>query len=134
MAAKGKTYDANAVGRRKTAVARVYLAKGTGKILINKRTLDEYFPKGTDRYVVNQPLELLKIKDKYDLVVNVKGGGTTGQAGAIRLGLTRAIITLDPAARPEVKKAGFVTRDSREVERKKAGLKGARARFQFSKR
>ena len=134
MATKGKTYDAQTVGRRKTSVARVLLSKGTGKITINKREFAEYFPKATNRYVVNQPLNLLKIADRYDISVNVYGGGTTGQAGAIRLGVARALMKLDPTIRAELKKVGFLTRDSRKVERKKAGLAGARKRFQFSKR
>lgn len=134
MAAKGKSYDAQAVGRRKTSVARVYVTQGTGKILINKRDFSEYFPKATNRYIVNQPMSLLKVGDRYDVNVNVYGGGTTGQAGAIRLGVTRALIKLDPTIRAELKKAGFLTRDSRKVERKKAGLSGARKRYQFSKR
>ena len=134
MAAKGKTYLAHAVGRRKCAVARIYLAEGSGKVLINKRELKEYFGKGTNRYVVNQPMTLLKVSDKYDVKVNVRGGGTTGQAGAIRLGISRAMLKVNPASRPELKAAGFLTRDSRKVERKKAGMRGARARYQFSKR
>lgn len=135
MAAKGKTYDAHTVGRRKSSVARVYVAdSGKGQVTINDRDIKEYFPKATDRYVVNQPLLLLKIADKYDLKVNVRGGGTTGQAGAIRLGIARAILKLDPTVRTELKKAGFLTRDPRKVERKKAGQPGARKRFQFSKR
>ena len=134
MAAKGKTYDAQAVGRRKSSVARVYLAEGSGKITVNKRDVRDYFDKATDRYVVNQALNLIKIADKYDLNVNVRGGGTTGQAGAIRLGISRAILKVDPSARAELKATGFLTRDPRKVERKKAGLAGARRRFQFSKR
>jgi small subunit ribosomal protein S9 len=134
MAAKGKTYLAHAVGRRKCAVARVYLADGSGRVSVNKRELKEYFGKGTNRYVVNQPMTLLKVSDKYDVKVNVRGGGTTGQAGAIRLGISRAILKVDPTSRPELKAAGFLTRDSRKVERKKAGMRGARARYQFSKR
>ncbi len=132
--AKGKTYDSQAVGRRKSSVARIYLASGKGTITINKREIKDYFPKGTSRYVVNQPLSLLKLTDKYDININVKGGGTTGQAGACRLGIARAILKLDPTLRGELKKAGFLTRDSRKVERKKAGLAGARKKFQFSKR
>jgi len=135
MAAKGKTYDAHTVGRRKSSVARIYLAdSGKGAVVINDRDIKEYFPKATDRYVVNQPLLLLKLLEKYDIKINVRGGGTTGQAGAIRLGIARAILKLDPTARPELKKAGFLTRDSRKVERKKPGQPGARKRFQFSKR
>ncbi|MFT6068853.1 MAG: small subunit ribosomal protein S9 [Bacteriovoracaceae bacterium] len=132
--AKGKTYDSQAVGRRKSSVARIYLASGKGTITINKREIKDYFPKGTSRYVVNQPLSLLKLTDKYDININVKGGGTTGQAGACRLGIARAILKIDPTLRGELKKAGFLTRDSRKVERKKAGLAGARKKFQFSKR
>ena len=137
MAAKekeSKAYVSNGLGRRKSSVARVYLAEGTGKIVINKRDIRSYFPKATNRYVVNQPLLLLKLSDKYDFNINVKGGGTTGQAGAIRLGIARALVDLDPNVRGELKKAGFLTRDPRKVERKKPGLRGARARFQFSKR
>lgn len=132
--AKGKTYDSQSVGRRKSSVARVYLGSGKGQITVNKRDIKDYFPKGTNRYVVNQPLTLLNITDKYDININVKGGGTTGQAGACRLGIARAILKLDPTLRAELKKAGFLTRDSRKVERKKAGLAGARKKFQFSKR
>ena len=134
MVAKGKAYDTHAIGRRKSSVARIYVKEGSGSLKINKRDFKEYFPKATNRYVVNQPLNLLKVADKYDVNVNVKGGGTSGQAGAIRLGIARALIKLDPTIRTELKKAGFLTRDSREVERKKAGLAGARKRFQFSKR
>ncbi|OIQ18517.1 MAG: 30S ribosomal protein S9 [Bacteriovorax sp. MedPE-SWde] len=134
MAAKGKSWDAQAVGRRKSSVARVYVANGSGKITVNNRDIKEYFQKGTDRYVVNQPMSLLKVSDKYDLKINVNGGGTTGQAGAARLGITRVLLKLDASVRPELKAAGFITRDPRKVERKKAGLRGARAKFQFSKR
>ncbi len=132
--AKGKTYKAQAVGRRKTSIARVYLADGSGKILVNKREVTDYFPKATSRYVVKQPLELLGVSDKYDLNINVCGGGTTGQAGAIRLGVSRALADINPGDRGELKKAGFLTRDARKVERKKYGLAGARKSFQFSKR
>jgi small subunit ribosomal protein S9 len=131
---KIKTYDAQSVGRRKASVARIYLKEGSGAITINKRNFKEYFPKATSRYIVNQPINLLKLADKYDFNINVKGGGTTGQAGAIRLGISRAILKIDPTLRAELKAAGFLTRDSRKVERKKAGLKGARAKYQFSKR
>ena len=134
MAAKGKKYDAQSVGRRKTSVARVYVAEGNGKIIINKRDITDYFPKATSRYIVNQPLNLLKASDKYDLTVNVDGGGETGQAGAIRMGIARALCDIDAANRGDLKKAGLLTRDARKVERKKAGQRGARARFQFSKR
>ncbi len=132
--ATGKTYLSNTVGRRKSSVARVYVASGSGKITINKRELTDYFPKGTSRYVVEQPLNLLGVVDKYDININVKGGGTTGQAGAIRLGIARALVAINEGDRPELKKAGFLTRDPRKVERKKYGLRGARRSFQFSKR
>lgn len=131
---KGKTYDAHAIGRRKSAVARVYVANGNGKITVNKRDVKDYFDKGTSRYIVNQPLNLVKLADKYDLNINVVGGGTTGQAGAVRLGIARALLKIDPTLRADLKAAGFLTRDSRKVERKKPGLKGARAKYQFSKR
>ena len=134
MSAKANTWDANTVGRRKSSIARVYVKKGAGKIIVNKRELKEYFPKATDRYVVNQPLNLLKVADKYDIKINVLGGGTTGQAGAIRMGVARALAELDQTIRGELKKAGFLTRDARKVERKKPGLAGARKKFQFSKR
>ena len=118
-------------GRRKTSTARVFLSKGTGNIVINGKSLDEYFGRETSRMVVRQPLELLESADKYDLYITVTGGGASGQAGAIRHGITRALIeTLKPA----LKAAGFVTRDAREVERKKLGLRKARKRPQFSKR
>jgi len=131
---KGKTYLANTVGRRKSSVARVYLATGTGKLIVNNRDFVEYFPKATDRYVVNQPINLLKLNDKYDFKINVKGGGTTGQAGAIRHGIARAFLKINEELRAELKQAGFLTRDSRKVERKKPGMAGARKKFQFSKR
>jgi small subunit ribosomal protein S9 len=131
---KGTIWDACTVGRRKSSVARVYLKNGTGKIVVNKRELNDYFPMATTRIVVMQPLALLSVTDKYDIFVNVDGGGITGQAGAVRLGIARAIMKMDPAKRSELKKAGFLTRDSREVERKKYGKPGARRSFQFSKR
>ena len=131
---KGKTYSAQAVGRRKSSVARIYIAEGTGEISVNRRSLSDYFHKATDRYVVRQPLALLDIADKYDILINVKGGGSTGQSGAIRLGISRALIGLDSNVSESLKKVGFLTRDSRKVERKKAGIRGARRKFQFSKR
>ncbi len=134
MAAKGKTYDTHAIGRRKTAVARVYMAAGSGKITINKRDLKNFFKQETNLYVVNQPLNLTKLLEKFDFVINVAGGGISGQAGAIRLGISRALIKAQPSLRPELKAAGFLTRDPRAVERKKAGRSGARKRYQFSKR
>ena len=132
--AKGKTYKTQTVGRRKSSIARVYVADGTGKIIVNKREITDYFPKATSRYVVDQPATLLEVKDKYDLYINVKGGGITGQAGAIRLGIARALVELNPSDRGALKKAGFLTRDARKVERKKYGLAGARKSYQFSKR
>ena len=134
MATKGKTYQGHAVGRRKSAIARVYIGDGAGKITINRREFKEYFQKATSQYVVNQPLNLLSIAGKYDILINVRGGGITGQAGAVRLGISRALLKIDPTMRPELKKAGFLTRDARKVERKKYGLSGARKKYQFSKR
>lgn len=131
---KAKSYDVHTVGRRKSAVARVYVSRGTGKVTINSRELANYFPKATSRYIVNQPLSLVKANDAYDFNINVKGGGTTGQAGAIRLGIARALLKLTPGSRPELKAAGFLTRDPRKVERKKYGKSGARKSYQFSKR
>ena len=121
-------------GRRKDATARVFLKQGTGKIEINGRTLDEYFGRPTSRMVVAQPLELLELGDKFDLYITVSGGGITGQAGAIRHGISRALIQYDESFRPALRKAGFVTRDARSVERKKVGLHKARKRPQYSKR
>ncbi|HHP8756192.1 TPA: 30S ribosomal protein S9 [Acinetobacter baumannii] len=121
-------------GRRKTATARVFLSAGTGKLVINNRTLEQYFGRETARMVVRQPLELLEATEKYDLYITVKGGGIGGQAGAIRHGITRALIAADETLKPVLRQAGFVTRDSREVERKKLGLRKARKRPQFSKR
>lgn len=132
--AKGKTYLGHAVGRRKSSIARVYLAGGSGKIIINKRDIMDYFPKATSRYVINQPFNLLTNGDKYDLNINVTGGGITGQAGAIRLGVARILSALNPSDRGALKAAGFLTRDARKVERKKYGLAGARKSYQFSKR
>ena len=124
----------NALGRRKSAVARVYVSEGKGKITINKRELTEYFPTGILQYVVLQPLNLLGVAGEYDINVNLDGGGITGQAEALRLGITRALMEINPESRPALKAAGFVTRDPREVERKKPGQPKARKRFQFSKR
>ena len=121
-------------GRRKSAVARVYAKTGTGRIVINNKQLDEYFGRKTDQMMVRQPLELLSLSDKIDIVVSVSGGGPTGQAGAVRHGLTRALMVYDENLRPPLRKAGFVTRDAREVERKKVGLHKARRRPQYSKR
>ena len=121
-------------GRRKVAVARVWLKAGTGVITVNHRSIDVYFGRQTSKMIIRQPLELVEQKDKLDIDVNVKGGGLSGQAGAIRHGITRALMAYNPEFRPALKKAGFVTRDSRSVERKKYGRPGARRRFQFSKR
>ena len=121
-------------GRRKTSTARVFLSKGTGNIVVNGKPLDEYFSRETSRMVVRQPLELLDSGNGYDLYITVAGGGINGQAGAIRHGITRALIESDETLKPALKAAGFVTRDSRQVERKKLGLRKARKRPQFSKR
>ena len=121
-------------GRRKSSVARVYLVPGPGKITINKRDIDEYFGLDTLKVIVRQPLVATETTDKFDVLVNVKGGGYTGQAGAIRHGISRALLTVDEDYRPVLKKAGFLTRDPRMKERKKYGLKAARRAPQFSKR
>ena len=121
-------------GRRKSSTARVRIQKGSGNIEVNGRALDTYFGRETARMIVRQPLELLEMTETFDIKVNVKGGGGSGQAGAIRHGITRALMALDEELRPELRKAGFVTRDAREVESKKVGLKGARRKPQFSKR
>lgn len=121
-------------GRRKNSKARVFLTRGTGNITINNRTLDNYFGRETGRMVVRQPLELVKLADSFDIKATVAGGGISGQAGAIRHGITRALIKYDEALRSALRKAGFVTRDSRAVERKKVGLHKARKRPQYSKR
>ncbi|GIU41231.1 30S ribosomal protein S9 [Shewanella sairae] len=121
-------------GRRKTSTARVFAKAGTGNIIVNKLPLDEYFGRETSRMVVRQPLELVEMTEKLDIMVTVKGGGNTGQAGAIRHGITRALMELDESLRPTLRAAGFVTRDARKVERKKVGLRKARRKPQFSKR
>jgi small subunit ribosomal protein S9 len=121
-------------GRRKTATARVFITPGSGNITINDRTLDAYFGREVARMIVRQPLELLEATERFDIKATVTGGGSFGQAGAIRHGLTRALIEYDEANRSVLRKAGFVTRDSREVERKKVGLRKARKRPQYSKR
>jgi len=121
-------------GRRKSSVARVYLIPGNGKITINKRDIDDYFGLETLKLIVRQPLELTNVSDKFDVLVNVYGGGTTGQAGAIRHGISRALLEADADFRGALKKAGFLTRDPRMKERKKYGLKAARRAPQFSKR
>ncbi|TVP89613.1 MAG: 30S ribosomal protein S9 [Pseudomonadaceae bacterium] len=121
-------------GRRKTATARVFLRPGNGNISVNNRTLENFFGRETARMVVRQPLELTQSTEKFDIFVTVRGGGTTGQAGAIRHGITRALMDYDETLRGELRKAGYVTRDAREVERKKVGLRKARKRPQYSKR
>lgn len=124
----------NTLGRRKSAVARVYLKPGNGKITINKRDVNEYFSVPIHRYVVTQPLHTLGVADKYDISINLNGGGTKGQAEAARLGISRALVELDAEVKPQLKAEGFMTRDPRTVERKKPGQPKARKRFQFSKR
>lgn len=124
----------NTLGRRKAAVARVYLSEGKGKITVNGREMEEFFPTKPLQYIVNQPLELLEVVGKYDIKINIFGGGVKGQAEAVRLGITRALIEVNPEHRDALKKAGFVTRDPRTVERKKPGQPKARKKFQFSKR
>ena len=121
-------------GRRKTSTARVFLRSGSGHITVNRRPLDTFFGRETARMIVRQPLELMNMTEQFDVNVTVKGGGTTGQAGAIRHGLTRALIQYDGSLRPALRKAGLVTRDAREVERKKVGLRKARRATQYSKR
>ena len=121
-------------GRRKSSVARVFIKQGTGKIVVNDKPIDDFFARETGRMVVRQPLVLTDNIGKYDIMVNVAGGGESGQAGAVRHGITRALIDYDAALKPALSHAGFVTRDAREVERKKVGLHGARRRKQFSKR
>ena len=121
-------------GRRKTSTARVFMKSGSGQIVVNDRPLDEFFGRETARMVVRQPLELVEMADKFDIKVTVVGGGTTGQAGAIRHGITRALMEYDETLRSALRSAGYVTRDARKVERKKVGLRKARKRPQFSKR
>ena len=124
----------NAIGRRKSAVACVYLSEGTGKITINKVELDKYFPSAMLQYVVKQPLALLDATEKYDIKANLDGGGFTGQSQALRLAIARALVKIDAEDKKALKAQGFLTRDAREVERKKPGRPKARRRFQFSKR
>ncbi len=121
-------------GRRKTSTARVYLRPGSGKITVNKREFNTYFPNEALQMIIRQPLRLTETVDQFDILVNVDGGGTAGQAGAVRHGITRALMEFNSDLRPALKKAGLITRDPRQKERKKYGQKGARARFQFSKR
>ena len=124
----------NAIGRRKSAIARVYLTEGTGKITINKKDIETYFPSAILRYVVKQPLETLEVVGKYDIKANLDGGGFTGQSQALRLAIARALVKLNAEDKKVLKDNGFLTRDSRAVERKKPGQPKARRRFQFSKR
>ena len=121
-------------GRRKTAVARVFLRPGSGKFVVNRRDFDEYFPNRVLKMVIRQPLLVTETADKFDILVNVVGGGTSGQAGAIRHGISRALLEFNSELRPKLKSVGFLTRDARKVERKKPGQPKARKRFQFSKR
>ncbi len=123
-----------ATGRRKTSVAKVWLSPGNGKIIVNDKSMEEYFPLETLRIIVKQPLTLTETLNKYDVIAKVQGGGLSGQAGAVRHGIARALVLADPTLRPVLKKAGFLTRDPRMVERKKYGLKKARRAPQFSKR
>ena len=132
MAKAVNTY--HGTGRRKKSIARVYLKPGKGQIMINKRPIDEYFGMETPKVIVRQPLVATETSEKFDILVNVKGGGFTGQAGAIRHGIARALLTVDADYRPALKKAGYLTRDPRMKERKKYGLKAARRAPQFSKR
>lgn len=124
----------HAVGRRKAAVARIYLRPGTGKITVNGRAFEDYFPRPSSRMQILQPYEVTETVDQFDMLINVRGGGQSGQAGAVRHGLTRALLLTNSDLRKSLKKAGFITRDARVVERKKYGQPGARKRFQFSKR
>ena len=134
MAKAAKSAKFYGTGRRKKSIARVYLVPGKGDITINKRSIDEYFGLETLKVIVRQPLTATETADKYDVIVNVKGGGYTGQAGAIRHGIARALLQVDNEFRPTLKKAGYLTRDPRMKERKKYGLKAARRASQFSKR
>jgi len=129
-----KSESWSAIGRRKSSVARVQMASGKGAIIINKRPIENYFGRDTLKMMLGQPLELMQLTGKYDITVNVNGGGLSGQAGAIRLGIARCIEKINPENRPDLKQAGMLTRDAREVERKKYGQPGARKKFQFSKR
>jgi len=124
----------NATGRRKTSVAQVFMKPGNGNIIINKRPIDEYFPYETMKMIIKQPLNLVGVNGKYDITIRVRGGGYSGQAAAIRHGIARTLVQINSDFRPILKKEGLLTRDPREVERKKYGQKGARKRFQFSKR
>ena len=132
MSKKNESWSA--IGRRKSSIARVQMASGKGAIIINKRPIENYFGRDTLKMMLGQPLELMQLTGKYDIAVKVNGGGRSGQAGAIRLGIARCIEKINPDNRPGLKQAGMLTRDAREVERKKYGQPGARKKFQFSKR
>ena len=132
MAKKSESWSA--IGRRKSSIARVQMAIGKGAIIINKRSIENYFGRDTLKMMLGQPLQLMQLTGKYDITVKVNGGGLSGQAGAIRLGIARCIEKINPDNRPGLKQAGMLTRDAREVERKKYGQPGARKKFQFSKR
>lgn len=124
----------NSIGRRKAAVARVFMSEGSGKIVINKRELENYFPSSILQFIVKQPLNKLNVTEKYDIKINLRGGGYKGQSEAARLAIARALVKLNPEDKPALRAEGFMTRDPRVVERKKPGRPGARKRFQFSKR
>jgi small subunit ribosomal protein S9 len=134
MAKAAANNDFYATGRRKEATARVWIKEGTGQVTVNGRTMDAYFGRETSKMILSQPLQILELIGKLDITVNVRGGGLSGQAGAIRHGISRALCEYKAELRPPLKKAGFLTRDARVVERKKYGQPGARKRFQFSKR
>ena len=134
VAGKEIRYPVHSVGKRKTSVARVWMRPGNGNILVNRKPLDEYFGRETLKMVVRQPLELTDTMGRFDFLVNVRGGGSSGQAGAIKHGISKALLVADPVLRPQLKKAGLLRRDSRIKERKKYGQRGARARYQYSKR
>ena len=134
VAGKEIRFPIHSVGKRKTSVARVWMKPGNGNILVNRKPVDEYFGRETLKMVIRQPLELTEMTGRFDFLVNVRGGGSSGQAGAIKHGISKALQIMDPVLRPQLKKAGFLTRDSRIKERKKYGQKGARARYQYSKR
>lgn len=134
MSNMGADYQSYGTGRRKEATARVWIREGQGQVVVNGRAIDDYFGRETSKMIIHQPLHLLEQAGKMDILVNVAGGGLSGQAGAIRHGLSRALVRLNGDFRPTLKKAGFLTRDPRAVERKKYGQPGARRRFQFSKR
>ncbi|MBM4289210.1 MAG: 30S ribosomal protein S9 [Deltaproteobacteria bacterium] len=128
------TFNIHAVGKRKNSIARIYLRPGNGKIVVNNREFEDYFPVEISRMIIRQPLDLVNVGPDLDIHVNVLGGGIFGQAGAIKQGISKALLTLNPEFRPVLKKAGFLTRDARIKERKKYGQRGARARYQYSKR